>query len=147
MYPRTRVRICLLVSLSWSSTEIFTIKSKVSSHQRETTTTSTARQTHLCKSWKIEQGEIEHTGAAYRQVYRQLKDAFVLASNAVHLLLDLAPGLVEIDEGLVEVEKFSFSAIASVWSSWRTSSRLITIPWPCERKLDLTILEPFQGPT
>jgi hypothetical protein len=46
-------------------------------------------------------------------MYRQLRDAFVLASDAVSLLLDLAPDLVEIDKALVEVEELTpFSAVA-----------------------------------
>jgi hypothetical protein len=46
-------------------------------------------------------------------MYRQLRDAFVLASNAERLLLDLAPDLVEIGEALVEVEEQApFSAVA-----------------------------------
>lgn len=46
-------------------------------------------------------------------MYRQLRDAFVLASNAERLLLDLAPDLVEIDEALVKVEELApFSAFA-----------------------------------
>ena len=45
-------------------------------------------------------------------MYRQLRDAFVLASDAERLLLDLAPDLVEIDEALVKVEKLApFSAV------------------------------------
>jgi hypothetical protein len=46
-------------------------------------------------------------------MYRQLGDAFVLASDAERLLLDLAPDLVEIDEALVEMEELApFSAVA-----------------------------------
>jgi hypothetical protein len=46
-------------------------------------------------------------------MYRQLRDAFVLASDAERLLLDLAPDLVEIDEALVKVEELApFSAVA-----------------------------------
>jgi hypothetical protein len=46
-------------------------------------------------------------------MYRKLRDAFVLASDAERLLLDLAPDLVEIDEALVEVEELApFSAVA-----------------------------------
>lgn len=46
-------------------------------------------------------------------MYRQLRDAFVLASDAERLLLDLAPDLVEIGEALVEVEELApFSAVA-----------------------------------
>jgi hypothetical protein len=46
-------------------------------------------------------------------MYRQLRDAFVLASDAERLLLDLAPDLVEIDKALVEVEELApFSAVA-----------------------------------
>ncbi len=46
-------------------------------------------------------------------MYRQLRDAFVLASDAERLLLDLAPDLVEIDEAFVEMEELApFSAVA-----------------------------------
>jgi hypothetical protein len=77
------------------------------------TTTTTARRTHLCEPWQIDQGEVENIGAAYLQMYRQLRDAFVLASDTERLLLDLAPDLVEIDEALVEVEELApFSAVA-----------------------------------
>ena len=57
--------------------------------------------------------EVEYIEAAYLQMYRQLRDAFVLASDTERLLLDLAPDLVEIDEALVEVEELApFSAVA-----------------------------------
>jgi hypothetical protein len=36
--------------------------------KRKSTTTSKVR-THLCESRKIEQGEVEHVGAAYIQMY------------------------------------------------------------------------------
>jgi hypothetical protein len=43
----------------------------------------------------------------------QFRDAFVLASDAKSLLLDLAPDLAEIDKSLVEVEELApISAIA-----------------------------------
>ena len=78
-----------------------------------TTTTTTTRRTHLCESWQIDQGKVEHIGAAYLQMYWQFRDAFVLSSDAERLLLDLAPDLVEIDEALLEVEELApFSAVA-----------------------------------
>ena len=47
-------------------------------------------------------------------MYRQLRDAFILASDAERLLLNLAPDLIEIKEALVEVEELApFSAVAS----------------------------------
>src|SRR6267154_121176 len=117
MYSRTRLRICLSISLGWSPTGIFTMKNEgeLASKRKTTTTTTTttARRTHLCEPWQIDQGEVEHVGAAYLQMYRQLRDAFVLASDAERLLLDLAPDLVEIDEALIEVEELApFSAVA-----------------------------------
>ena len=73
----------------------------------------TARRAYLCEPWQIDQGEVEHVGTAYLQMYRQLRDAFVLASNAERLLLNLAPDLVEIDEALVEMKKLApFSTVA-----------------------------------
>lgn len=46
-------------------------------------------------------------------MYRQLRNAFVLASDAERLLLNLAPDLVKIDEALVEVEELApFSTVA-----------------------------------
>jgi len=46
-------------------------------------------------------------------MYRQLRDAFVLASDAKSLLLDFAPDLAEINKALVEVEELApFSAVA-----------------------------------
>src|SRR5882757_1905991 len=109
MYSRTRLRICLSISLGWSPTGIFTMKNEgeLASKRKTTTTTTTARRTHLCEPWQIDQGEVEHVGAAYLQMYRQLRDAFVLASDAERLLLDLAPDLVEIDEALIEVEELA----------------------------------------
>jgi hypothetical protein len=86
---------------------------ELASKKKTTTTTTTARRTHLSEPWQIDQGEVEHIGAAYLQMYRQLRDALVLASDAVRLLLDLAPDLIEIDKALVEVEELApFSAVA-----------------------------------
>jgi hypothetical protein len=62
-----------------------------------TTTAAAARRTHLCEPWQINQ--------AYLQMYRQLRDAFALASDTEHLLLDLVPDLVEINDTLVEVRE------------------------------------------
>lgn len=114
MYSRTRLRICLSISLGWSPTGIFTIKSEIElAPKRSDDNNCAARRTHLCEPWQIDQGEVKHIGAAYLQVYRQLGDAFVLASDAERLLLDLAPDLVEIDEALVEMEELApFSAVA-----------------------------------
>ena len=78
-----------------------------------TSTSTTKSRTHLCEPWQIDQGEVEHIGAAYLQVYRQFRDTFVLASDAERLLLDLTSDLVEIYEALVEVEELApFSAVA-----------------------------------
>jgi hypothetical protein len=38
-------------------------------------------------------------------MYRQLRDAFALASDTEHLLLDLVPDLVEINDTPVEVRE------------------------------------------
>jgi hypothetical protein len=112
MYSRTRLRICLSISLGWSPTGIFYNKNEGELASKRKTTT-TARGTHLCEPWQIDQGEVEHIGAAYLQMYRQLRDTLVLAGDAIRLLLDLAPDLVEIDEALVEVEELApFSAVA-----------------------------------
>jgi hypothetical protein len=63
------------------------------------TTAAAARQTHLCGPWQIDQ--------AYLQMYQQLRDAFVLASDMEHLLLDLVPDLVEINDTLVKVKEWA----------------------------------------
>jgi hypothetical protein len=85
-------------------------------------TTTIARRTHLCEPWQVSQGEVEHIGAAYLHMYGQLKDAFVLASDAECLLLDLAPDLIEIEEALVEEKK---PLPAGVWTNWRTRGWLV----------------------
>jgi hypothetical protein len=52
-------------------------------------------------------------GKSTKVGYRRLRDAFVLASRAVRLLLDLAPDLIELYEALVKVEELApFSAVA-----------------------------------
>jgi hypothetical protein len=99
MYSRTRLRICLSISLGWSTTGIYV--------QPRSASCQFTKQTYLGKSWKIDRGEVEHCRAVYPHVGRQPGHAVVLARDTERVLFDLAPDLGEVDEAFCEVEELA----------------------------------------
>jgi hypothetical protein len=128
LYSRTRVCICLSISLGWSPSDQFTKQPNLS------------KQTYLDKSRKIDQGEVEHIRAVHLQVDRQPGHALVLARDTEHHLFDLAPGLGEVDKPFFEVEELAPLAATRRVDQLGDKRAVRTIPWPRGRKSRPTML-------
>jgi hypothetical protein len=105
MYSRTRLRICLSISLGWPTTGIY-VQPRSASCQF-TKQPNLTKKTYFGKSGKIVQGEVEHCRAVYPHVDRQPGHAIVLVRDTERVLFDLAPDLGEVEEAFCEVEELA----------------------------------------